>query len=129
MCGKMQESGLTEIISFISISAVWGQGSCVFHIPSSSVFTLESGCQVPKAFVSFLSALRAQEFTFGGLESLTTVKSLFTNRQEILHFSADKGRQDHSFDLLADTPPNWPGPWVTGEETALPVSPADNPSR
>ena len=30
-------------------------------------------------FFSFLGALRAQEFTFGGLESLMTVMSLFTD--------------------------------------------------
>ena len=41
MCGKMQESGLTEIISFIGISAIWGQ-----YPAFSSVLTLMSGCSL-----------------------------------------------------------------------------------
>ena len=66
------------------------------------MLTLGRGCQIPKAFVSFLSALRAQEFTLGGLESLTTVKFLFTNMAGNIPFLSRQRRQDHSFDLLAD---------------------------
>ena len=37
MYGKMQESGLTEIIPFISLSALWRYYLASFHIPLSSV--------------------------------------------------------------------------------------------
>ena len=54
-----------------------------FHILSPSVLTVGSGHSLITAgsqvFFSFLSALRAQEFTFGRSESLVTVTSLFTD--------------------------------------------------
>ena len=37
------------------------------------------GCQIMQVFLSFLSTLRVQEFTFGRLESLMIVASLFTD--------------------------------------------------
>ena len=49
---------------------------------SSAGFTVGSGCSmmaVRSQVFSFLSALRAQEITFGGLELLMTVTSLFTD--------------------------------------------------
>ena len=51
------------------------------HILSSSEFTIGSGCSlmaVGSLVLFFLGLLRAQKFTFGGLESLT-VTSLFAN--------------------------------------------------
>ena len=38
----MQESGLTEIIPFMCISAIWGQYSAIFYILSSSGFPVGS---------------------------------------------------------------------------------------
>ena len=83
MYGKIQESGLTEIIPFICISAIWGQYPGFFHILSSSVLTLGSGCSLMtpggQVFLSLLGVLTAQNFTFGRLKSLMTVRSLFTD--------------------------------------------------
>ena len=59
-----------------------GPVSCVFHILSSSVLSLGSGCSLMAAMLqvfSFLISLGAQELTLGGLESLMTVTSLFTD--------------------------------------------------
>ena len=150
----MQGSGLTKIIPFSSISALWGQYPVFFHLLSFSEFTIGSGCSLMatglQALFSFLcvigcalvaqscltlcdpmdspgfsihgilqtrilewvaipfssgsskgieprspalqadslpseppgkplNGLRAQEFTFGGLELLMTVTSLFTD--------------------------------------------------
>ena len=79
----MQESGLTVIIPFIRISAAWGQYFTFFHLLSSSVFTRGSGCSLVAARwqvqFSIPGALSAQKFTFGGLESLMTMASLFTD--------------------------------------------------
>ena len=49
MYGKMQEAGLTEIIPLICISAIWGQYPVIFHILSSSVLTIGSGCSLVAA--------------------------------------------------------------------------------
>ena len=61
-----------------------GSVSCVFHILSALGLTVGSGCSLMDArshvFFSFLSTLRAQEFTFGG--PLMTVTSLFTDMAE-----------------------------------------------
>ena len=61
-----------------------GSVSCVFHILSALGLTVGSGCSLMHArshvFFSFLSTLRAQEFTFGG--PLMTVTSLFTDMAE-----------------------------------------------
>ena len=78
----MQESGLTEIIPFICISAIWGQYPVFFHIlPKSSVLTRGSSCSLmatrQQVLFSFLSALQAQKFMFGGPELLMVVTSLF----------------------------------------------------
>ena len=73
----MQVSGLTEIIPFICISAIWGQ-----H-PASWLFTslewLQRTAAGSQALFSFLGTLRAQKFTFGGPKSLVAVTSLFTD--------------------------------------------------
>ena len=61
-----------------------GASILCFDILSSSGLTIGSGyspragCQIAQVF-SFQSALWAQEFTFGGLESLMTVTSLSTD--------------------------------------------------
>lgn len=41
MCGKMQEPGLTEIISLIHSSALWGQHSVFSHVEFCQVAPLE----------------------------------------------------------------------------------------
>ena len=78
MYGKIQESGLTEIISFIRISDILGQGSVVvffFFFFTSWVslgFTMESACSLMAArlyvFFSFLSTLRAHQLLIEGLQ-------------------------------------------------------------
>ena len=89
--GKMQESGFTKIIPFICISAILGPVYCDFHILSSLGLTIGNGCSLSAArlqvLFSFLSALRAQDFTFEGLESLMTVTSLFIDVAENTPFS------------------------------------------
>ena len=45
MYGKMQESGLTEIIPFICSLAVCSQPPVLLHFLSSSVLTVGSGCR------------------------------------------------------------------------------------
>ena len=87
MYAKMWESGLTEIIPFICISAIWGQpasGDLIYRILGSSL-TVGSGgslrataCQV---FFSFLVALEG--WNLGWLWH-----SCLLIWQEILHFSA-----------------------------------------
>ena len=73
----MQVSGLTEIIPFICISAIWGQhpASCFFM----SLEWLQRTAAGLQALFSFLGTLRAQKFTFGGLKSLMAMTSLFTD--------------------------------------------------
>ena len=89
--GNMQESGLTKIIPFICISAISGLVYCDFHLLSSLGLTIGNGCSLSAARLQvlffFLSALRAQDFTFEGLESLITVTSLFIDRAENTPFS------------------------------------------
>ena len=72
--------GLTEIIPFICILATCSQYPVFFHILSSSVLTLGSGCSPEAArlqvLFSFLGALRPQKFTFGGSNLLITLTSL-----------------------------------------------------
>ena len=79
--GKILESGLPEIILSYA-PQLSGQVSYVFHILSSSVLSLGSGCSLMAAMLqvfSFPISLGAQELTLGGLESLMTVTSLFTD--------------------------------------------------
>ena len=75
MYGKMPESGLTEITLFIHISAIWDQYPVLSYPESLSAHCREwlqpDDSQVTQVF-SFLSALRAQVFTFGWPESLRT---------------------------------------------------------
>ena len=81
MYEKIQESGLTEIILSCT-SQLSAQVSCVCYSLSSSVLSLGSGCSLMATMLqvfSFLISLRAQDFTFGGLELLMTVTSLFTD--------------------------------------------------
>ena len=81
MYGKMQESGLTEIIPFICISAIWGQHPAFFTSCTSLRLTVGSGCGLTagrwQVFFSFLSALGAQQLILE-LQLLMTVTSLFT---------------------------------------------------
>ena len=51
-----------------------------------------NGCQIVQALFSFLSALRAQEFTFGGPESLKTMASLFTDMAGNIPFLIKKNK-------------------------------------
>ena len=91
MSEKMQESGFTEIIPFICISAIWGQYPVIFHFLNTSGLLIGSGCGLTadrsQVLFSFLGALRAQKFTFGGQESLMAVACLFTDMVGTLHFS------------------------------------------
>ena len=68
MYGKMQESGLTEIISFLCISPIGSQYLVFIHILSFSEFTIGSGCSLMAVgslvLFSFLGLLRAQNFTW-----------------------------------------------------------------
>ena len=45
----MLESGLTEIIPFLCISAVWSQYPAIFHILTFSVLIVGSGCSLMAA--------------------------------------------------------------------------------
>ena len=60
-----------------------GPASCIFYILNSSRFTIGSGYSLMAAelqvFLSFLGALRAQEFAFGGMGLLRIVTTLFTD--------------------------------------------------
>ena len=70
MYGKMQESGLTEIIPFICISAIWGQHPVFFDI--WSFLTVGSGWSLMAATsqVFFLSAFRAHQLIFSQFSSV-----------------------------------------------------------
>ena len=72
-----------------------GPESSVFHTQSSSGLIVGNGCSLVDAglqlFVSFLGALRAQEYTFGGLESLMTMISLFTDMAGNTPFLRENG--------------------------------------
>ena len=73
--GKVQESEIIEVMPFIRISAIWGQYPVFSYLESLSAHCREwlqpDDSQVTQVF-SFLSALRAQVFTFGQPESLMT---------------------------------------------------------
>ena len=89
----MEESGLTEIIPFICISAIWDQYPEFPSIHQRKWLSLvAAGCCPPSW---------AQKFTFGGPESLMAVTSLSIDRQEILHFSVRK-RNKKQMKLLTD---------------------------
>ena len=77
MYGKMQESGLTEIIPFICISAIWGQRLLVFsaHLREQPQ---HDSCQIT-GVVLFPGCP-------GELESLMTVKSLFIDMAGKIHW-------------------------------------------
>ena len=105
MYEKMQDSGLTEIIPFICISAIWGQ---------YPAFSLSAQLQV----LFLLGALGAQKFTFGGLESWMAVTSLFTDmignslsQVELIAWSFQISRYPR---WLSSTPgPCWGLAWLT----------------
>ena len=61
MYGKMQKSGLTEIIPLICTSAILG-----WYMLSSSVFIMGSGFSLMTTIFLVEKYLRAQELTFGG---------------------------------------------------------------
>ena len=90
MYGKMQESELTESFIHLHLSYV-GPASCIFYILNSSGFTVGSGYSLMAAelqvFLSFLGALRAQDFASGGLGLLRIVTTLFTDMAENFPFS------------------------------------------
>ena len=76
MYGKMQESGLTEIIPFICISAIWGQHPVFFDI--WSFLTIGSGCNLMAATsqVFFLIAFRAHQLIFSQFSSVQFSRSV-----------------------------------------------------
>ena len=77
MYGKMQESGLTEIIPFICISAIWGQHPVFFDI--WSFLTIGSGCNLMAATsqVFFLSAFRAHQLIFSQFSSVQSLSRIW----------------------------------------------------
>ena len=83
----MQESGLIEIVLFVNASQLSGASVLCFSHPEflrahSREWREPNGCQIVQVLFSFLSVPRAQEFTFGGVELLMTVTSLFTDMAE-----------------------------------------------
>ena len=94
MYGKMQESELTESFIHLHLSYV-GPASCIFYILNSSGFTVGSGYSLMAAelqvFLSFLGALRAQDFASGGLGLLRIVTTLFTDMAENFPFLSHCG--------------------------------------
>ena len=83
----MQESGLTEIILCVYASQLSGASVLFFSHPEflrahCREWLQPNGCQIVEVFFSFSSVPRAQEFTFGGLEPLMTLTSLFTDMAE-----------------------------------------------
>ena len=80
MYRKMRESGLTEIIPFKCLSAIWGQRPVFFSHLSGPQCSVRRGCSsiaVRQQTFFFLGTLHTQKFTFGGPESLMVVTSLF----------------------------------------------------
>ena len=71
----MQESGLTEIICFIWISALWSGFSHLQFLAHRSLWGVSDAVWYPELF--FLGALGAQKFTFGGPELRMAMTSLF----------------------------------------------------
>ena len=93
MYGKMQESGLIEIIPFIRISP-GGEGAsilCLFTSWVSPEFTIGSGCSLMAlgslVLFSFLGLLRAQKFTWraGIADDCDILVCQFDKK--VLHFS------------------------------------------
>ena len=90
--GKMQGSGLTELIPFVCTSAIWGQLSCVFtswaSFPQGSpsgmaaVWWLLDGRYSLSSWIPQDSPVHTE-----GLQSLMTVTSLFTNMDGSIPFS------------------------------------------
>ena len=80
MYRKRQDSGLTEIIPFKYLSAIWGQRPAFFSRRPGPQCPLRGGCSlmaVRQQTLFFLGTLHTQKFTFGGPESLTAVTCLF----------------------------------------------------
>ena len=74
MYGKMQESGLTEIIPFICISAIWGQYPVLFDILSFLTIGSDWGLMAATYQVFFLSAFRAHQLTFSHFSSVQALR-------------------------------------------------------
>ena len=74
MYGKMQESGLTEIIPFICISAIWGQYPVLFDILSFLTIGSDWGLMAATYQVFFLSAFRAHQLTFSHFSSVQSLR-------------------------------------------------------
>ena len=104
----MQESGLTEIIPFICISAICVQYPAFFHIcpsqllPQCSPWGVIDGCRIGR--IVFLGALGAQKFTFEGPELLMAVISLFIDVAGNTAFLSSTVRWNHSGDKLSNLP-------------------------
>ena len=81
LCEQIQEPGLTEVISFIYISAIWGQFLMLFtHTHSSSQCSPWGVAEAAgQQVLFFLGGLQAQKFTFGGMELLMTATYLFVD--------------------------------------------------
>ena len=86
MYAKMQETGLTEIVPFTCISAIWGQpASCdlIFHVLSSSLTVGSGGSLRVTAWQAFFFLVSLEGWNLGWLWH-----PCLLIWQEILHFSA-----------------------------------------
>ena len=70
---------LLSYASQLSGASILGFSHPEFLSAHSREWVQPHGCQINQIFSSILSALRAQEFTMGRLESPMTVTSLLTN--------------------------------------------------
>ena len=79
----MEESGVTEIIPFICMSAILGQYTVLLTSPAPWGFTIGSGCSPiavrSQGFFSLPQCPQGSRTHAGGLQSLMTVTSLFTD--------------------------------------------------
>ena len=80
MCGKVEKSGLTEIIPFIFSSALWGfftppPPAPTIPGPQGSPWEMTDGCKITGTVLPGL--LLSSEIHIWGLESLMAVTSLF----------------------------------------------------
>ena len=93
MYGKMQESGLPEIVPLICTSPIWGPIFCVF---TSLGLNVGSGCYLMAArwqvFFSFLSSLRAHKLVALIADERDCLYLLIW--QEIFHLSGCGGGSD-----------------------------------
>ena len=92
MYGKIQESGLTKINTFICISANLGPMSCLFHILSflgahHRECLKSEGCKIT-GIILLPECPQGSPGHTGGLQALITVTSLLTDAGNIPFLSS-----------------------------------------